>query len=133
MRNITTHQKGCSDTNGAAQFLEETNFQSNAISSGGQLQISVVKLDDYLLGKHVNMIKMDIEGSELSALKGASQVIAQDRPVLAISVYHKKEDLIVIPQYIKEITSGYKFYLRLHTIICDLVLYAVPDEYRYLP
>lgn len=70
---------------------------------------------------------MDIEGSELNALRGATETIKRDRPTLTICVYHKAEDLITIPQFIKNLYSDYKFYLRKHTQIAEteLVLYGV--------
>lgn len=69
-----------------------------------------------------------IEGAELEALKGASEVIVKDKPKLAISIYHKKEDLITIPQFIKSLVPEYKFYLKLHKCMTiDAVLYAIVD------
>lgn len=70
-------------------------------------------------------IKMDIEGSELSALEGAAELIKKYRPYMAICVYHRKNDLIQIPLYIKSLVSDYQFYLRggFHTI-----LWAIPKE-----
>ena len=75
---------------------------------------------------------MDIEGSELRGLYGATDVIKRDYPLLAISAYHKQEDLIELPQYIKSLESDtikYDLYLRHHGICAyELVLYAVPVE-----
>ncbi|MHB8062988.1 MAG: FkbM family methyltransferase, partial [Ruminiclostridium sp.] len=70
------------------------------------------------------LIKMDIEGSELLALKGACNTIKKYKPYLAICVYHKTEDIFEIPKYLRSIIPSYKFYLRggIHT-----VLYAVPE------
>lgn len=69
---------------------------------------------------------MDIEGAELPALHGALKIIKRDKPTLAICVYHKREDLITIPQYIKKIVPEYKLYLRVHyAYASELVLYAV--------
>ena len=68
---------------------------------------------------------MDIEGSELEALKGSSAIIQKDKPKLAICVYHKANDLFAIPEFIKSLRSDYKFYLRNHQMIPeDTVLYA---------
>ena len=68
-------------------------------------------------------IKMDIEGSELAALKGAKHLIEQKRPYLAICLYHRKNDYIEIPLYLKNSLNNYDFYLRggYHTI-----LWAIP-------
>lgn len=76
--------------------------------------------------ERVTFIKMDIEGAELKALEGARNTISKWKPKLAICVYHKREDLITIPQFIKQIDMNYKLYLRAHYPYCsELVLYAV--------
>lgn len=69
---------------------------------------------------------MDIEGSELEALKGAVHTIQRDKPKLAICIYHKPEDMTEIPLYIKSLVPEYKFYVRHHSNCwTDTVLYAV--------
>ena len=71
-------------------------------------------------------IKLDVEGFEAKALAGARNIISAFKPKLAICAYHKPEDLIVLPQTIKELHPDYKLYLRKHSYTYDdLVLYAV--------
>lgn len=83
-------------------------------------------IDHYLSGNKCTFIKMDIEGAELDALKGAEKTIEQFRPKLAISLYHKREDLYEIPIWIKSIMPNYKMYLRHYANKqWDLVLYCV--------
>lgn len=75
----------------------------------------------------VTFIKMDIEGAELESLKGAQKVIQRDKPKLAICIYHKPEDMVELPLYIKELVPEYKFYIRHHSnFINETVLYAIP-------
>jgi FkbM family methyltransferase len=89
-------------------------------------QIDVVPLDEVLSNKKVTFIKMDIEGSELYALQGAENIISENKPKLAICIYHKNSDLFEIQQYIYKIRSDYKFYIRSHSCYStELVLYAV--------
>lgn len=83
----------------------------------------------------VTFINADIEGAEMNMLKCLSEIIVQDRPVLAICVYHKKEDLIDIPLYINSLVDDYKFLLRKyeatdgdHTGCNEAVFYAIPNE-----
>lgn len=94
----------------------------------GAKAISVDKIDNIigLNEEKITFIKMDVEGSELFSLQGAEEVIKRDKPKLAICVYHKREDLITLPQYIKKLVPEYKLYLRCYfPYASELVLYAV--------
>ena len=46
--------------------------------------------------ERITLINADIEGFEMDMLKELEKIIKRDRPVLAISVYHKKEDVLTI-------------------------------------
>lgn len=86
-------------------------------------------IDKVINGKRVTFMKMDIEGSELEALQGASETIKTNHPFLAICVYHRKEDLIDIISYCKKLVPEYKLYLRHHSVTpSDTVLYCVYEE-----
>lgn len=74
-------------------------------------------------------IKMDIEGAELEALKGAKNIIETQRPKLAICIYYSLSDLYEIPLYLMQICKGYKFYVRHYSYgWIESVLYAIPEE-----
>jgi len=93
--------------------------------AGGFVQIKTTSLDEFLGGDKVTFIKMDIEGAELEALRGASNTIKQYKPKLAISVYHERDDILEIPCFIKELCPEYKFYLRHYSnFITETVLFA---------
>ncbi len=88
--------------------------------------IETTKIDEAVKNDNVTFIKMDIEGSELKALKGAENIIKRCRPKLAICVYHKSEDLITIPQYIQSLNPNYKLYFRNYEEqAVESVIYAV--------
>ena len=76
--------------------------------------IKVVTLDDEIKEK-VSLIKMDIEGWEIKALEGAKKHISNDKPKLAIAVYHRASDFREIFDYILGINPAYKVYLRHYT------------------
>ena len=88
-----------------------------------------------LAGNKCTLLNADIEGAELPLLKSMQKIIQDDRPVMAICVYHYKEDLLTIPQFIKSICPDYIYYLRKYNSYYahfkntgELVLYAVPKE-----
>lgn len=109
-------------------FIEEHGAGSR-LGGMGTIKVPVVSLDEVLGNEKVTFIKMDIEGAEMEALKGAQHIIQRCRPRLAICLYHKKEDILDIPLYVKQLLPDYKLYIR-HYIpyYFDTVLYAVPKE-----
>jgi FkbM family methyltransferase len=73
-------------------------------------RVSSVRIDD--VAPNATFIKMDVEGAELNALKGAENTIKGNAPKLAISLYHQLNDLWEIPVYLHEIMPEYRFYVR---------------------
>jgi len=73
------------------------------------LNIPLTTIDSFVEkhNLHVGLIKMDIEGYELEAIKGARKTIISQRPVLVISVYHMGKDFLEIPRLIKEWRNDY--------------------------
>ena len=97
----------------------------NVPESGG-LYVKTAPIDAIVNDEAVTFIKMDVEGAELEALRGASQTIKKYKPKLAISVYHEPDDIINVLLYINELAPDYRFFLRHHTLIfSETVLYAI--------
>jgi len=126
---LTTNKKidifnaGLSNENGIS-FIYKGVISNSRLSDEGE-KIELIALDSLIKHDQVSFIKMDIEGSELAALQGASKIIKAFQPKLAICVYHHPEDLYKIPNYIKNLVPEYKLYLRHHTNVeYETVLYA---------
>jgi len=89
------------------------------------IEIEATSIDALELQEKVTFIKMDIEGAELEALKGAKETILRDKPKLAIAIYHSNEDMFCIAEYIHEICPEYKLYVKHHWInATETVLYG---------
>ena len=84
-------------------------------------EISIITLDSMPLHDEADyFLKMDVEGSEMKALRGGIKFIQDKAPNLAICVYHHDRDLIEIPKFVNELCPGvYEFYLvgGSHTIM----------------
>jgi FkbM family methyltransferase len=93
-------------------------------------KVATLSIDDFVRAEvvsRVNFIKMDIEGAELNALRGAEQTICTFRPVLAIALYHKEDDFTVIPDYLDTLSLQYEFYIdHFTTHAGETILFAVP-------
>lgn len=95
----------------------------------GNTEIQTVILDKVVGEQRVSMIKMDVEGWECQALRGAKKIITRDTPIIAVSLYHKREDIWRIPKLLLELNSQYVFFIDHHTLgWSDTVLYAVDKE-----
>jgi hypothetical protein len=69
---------------------------------------------------------MDIEGSEVAALQGASMIVRDFKPRLAISAYHRPDDLWTIPEIIRKTNPKYKIFFGHHSPMqWESVYYAV--------
>jgi FkbM family methyltransferase len=103
--------------------------EASSVSLGGNSIIQCVSLDDAIPDFMPTLIKMDIEGAEPDALRGARNLIKNSRPGLAISIYHRPEHLWQIPLILEDLAKGqYRYFLRAHAFNdFDIVLYAIPN------
>jgi len=82
-------------------------------------ETTTISIDDFVKNndiQKVDFIKMDIEGSEPTALEGAIETIKRFKPKLAIAIYHSMDDFVNIPNWINKLNLGYKLYLGHYTI-----------------
>ena len=119
IKNDVSSVSSCIDRN-------EINIQS----STNKVTVPGISIDSFVEKyniKTVSLIKLDIEGAEVEALQGAAKTISKYKPQLAISIYHKKEDLFEIPELLLKINPEYKFKLGMYSpTFIDSVLYAIP-------
>jgi len=90
-----------------------------------------IDLDTYVEQKNlprVDYIKLDIEGAELDMLHGAAKTITRWKPKMAVSAYHKPEDLWTLATYIKSLRDDYEFQFRHYRIDCTNYLLSDNDR-----
>lgn len=90
--NITAVKKAVSNRSGSARlFLNRGHRGDHRIfDNKGQrpsLGIETTSIDDYLAGKRVDLIKMDIQGAELLALQGMRKTIRENPGVIIITEF----------------------------------------------
>ncbi|MGD9642613.1 MAG: FkbM family methyltransferase [Elusimicrobiales bacterium] len=124
LRGVTVHNKGLWSEPATLPFAVWHGTSASAVSGAGEVSVEADTIDRLAPG--ATFIKLDVEGAELEALKGAAETIRRNRPRLAVCVYHKPGDLFEIPLFIKSLVPEYRFYLRQHQpVACETVLYAV--------
>lgn len=95
-------------------------------------QVETVALDDLLADAPDDMrlyLKLDVEGAEAAALRGARRIIAERAPFMSIAAYHQPSDLWALPRAVFALDEGYRFRLRSHGADgADLMIYAEPSR-----
>ena len=96
--------------------------------SPSSLSFTTKTIDDTVRERgieRIDFIKMDIEGAELEALRGARETLLSSRPKLAICLYHRLSDFWAIPKFLDGLDCGYEFHIRHFTIHSEeTVLFA---------
>lgn len=125
LNNITTVQKAVSDKDSVALFNAAAGRQSSFSEKGDEIE--TVTVDTLVSNKNITYLKMDVEGAEYEALCGAEKTLKSQKPKLNIALYHRSEDIFLLPLKIASINPEYRFYIRRHPYIpCwDMNLYCV--------
>jgi len=125
-RKINVSKCAVGENSGQSMFGGHGSLDSS-MNQSGKHKVKVVSLDEKLIGEDITFIKLDIEGAEYDALLGAEKIIAKKKPIIAVCVYHRQDDLWKIPIFIDSIMPNYRYYLRQYEEDgFGLILYAVP-------
>jgi FkbM family methyltransferase len=118
---------GIGEKNESLRFCTEGPGEGGShFDEDGNIEVIIKRLDDLDIEVEGKLcIKMDIEGFEMEALRGARGLIEKHKPNLAICVYHKPNDVFLISEYIKSINPEYNCVIRGGT---NMVCYACCDK-----
>lgn len=83
-------------------------------SSAESYTVRIVKLDDWVRENDVKVdfIKADIEGFEREMLKGATETLKTQQPILSLCTYHLPDDPEVMEQIILKANPNYEIIQR---------------------
>jgi FkbM family methyltransferase len=90
LTNCTVIEAAVDSSSGSAQFVEGPTPEMGALSPGGTFRVNTVALDQLRKAGTLprpDLIKMDIEGNELEALRGATRLLQADRPVVYVATH----------------------------------------------
>lgn len=121
---ICYHPIGLGNTRAITRF--HSSLSTSRISDDGELVVDVDRLDNVIKDPY-SFLKLDIEGGEVSALMGAEQSIREYFPRIAVSVYHRPNDMVVIPKLIMGFRDDYEIFLRHYTEgVVETVMFFIP-------
>jgi FkbM family methyltransferase len=114
------------DTEGEAVFHSGLDYASQ-ISGTGNMRVRTRPID--VFGLSPTFIKLHLEGAELAALKGAKQTLLQQRPIVAMTIYHNDDGVWRTAGWLMEMLPDYRFLFRNHSWCgTGAVIYAIPRE-----
>ena len=114
---FTVENMGLWSSKKAASFIPSGT--GSHVDKNGTTTTQLIDLDTYVLENQlprIDYIKLDVEGAEMESLKGAFMSIAKWKPKMAISAYHRFEDLYDLAKYVKSIRPDYTFAFRHYRI-----------------
>jgi FkbM family methyltransferase len=124
--NVTVMPYGLSDRNVLGEPIVLSGYAPGFSSRNAQVPLRSI---DYLVNtkeiQKIDFIKLDVEGAELDSIRGAQESIRRFKPKLAISLYHKPNDIFELILYVKDKFPFYSCYVDHYTIHAEeTVLYC---------
>jgi len=107
LKNVEIVEAACAETTGTVEFYIGENHHtssmldrwSNNSSTGTLTKVDSISLDDFFgserIGEYPDLIKMDIEGSGVYALKGCDLCLKIKRPIILMESHTGAEDFAV--------------------------------------
>ncbi len=116
-KRVIVYPKGVWDRDAELDLsINETNEGIDSVvnptEGGPKVRVPLTTIDKAVaeLGlPRVDFIKMDIEGAEKQALRGARDTIKRFRPRMSISSEHLSDDFTAIPAVVKSIDARYSY------------------------
>jgi FkbM family methyltransferase len=129
---VTVVPAACSDHEGRMTlWLSEarnTGESSLERKTGTPVEVEVISLDTYSqrTGARPDLLKIDVEGHELRALRGARELIARARPTIVVET--KQEDVV---EFMREL--GYSAHRILQNDLAPLEGLTKAENVCFLP
>jgi len=104
--NVRLEPKAVGDINGTAYLenrpISESGFNSLSCEKGGfdTTKVEIVRLDTLLADRNrrIDFLKCDVEGHELSVLRGAADILKNDQPLLVLEADMPSSDGMTSPR-----------------------------------
>ena len=111
---------------GTRRFITGQGYGSR-LWPGGEHAVATRSIDELDLSP--SFIKLHLEGAEWRALQGGVQTLRRSRPMLALTVYHRRDGLCATANWLMQTLPDYRWMFRLHGWLgTAAVVYGVPAE-----
>lgn len=127
-KNIVVNGCACGETSGVITLWKNHDqhadhriatdaFKAIITNEKACYEVPMLALDDYALEKNIlnsiSFVKIDVQGFELSVLKGMNQIIEQNPKIVIAFEYGPKQmkDLGFLPQELISFFAGFHFYI----------------------
>lgn len=122
-------QRYIADRKKEINFISKgTSYSKGENSSSGET-IETVTIDELAYQYKPTFLKVNIEGADVDAIKGAQRVISEFAPIIAVQGHHKVEHLWEIVEVIQGFNKkDYHFFLRNYGGISEYTFYAIPKS-----
>ena len=129
---ITPLRAALSDRPGRAAFFASGNRNSTLFRQSHEArreEVGVTTVDELLGGGAIDFLKLDVEGAEAAALRGAKATLDRCRPALIVSAYHRSEDLFALPLLLSKLCPRCRLLLRRRLCVpaWEVNLLALPE------
>jgi FkbM family methyltransferase len=121
--NVTVVES-CTGSAEGELYFDALGTSVSAPNQSGAYKVAVETIDHTC--PETSLVKIDIEGAEIEALRGAEQTIRRQKPRIIVAAYHRREDLFCLQLLLRSFRPDYRFYFRWHRCVPDdVMLYAV--------
>ena len=120
---VTVHEAALWSATTQVRFAAAGN-PGSSVAPTGDAAVVAVALDDLGIDP-LTLIKLDVEGAEAEALRGAAATISNRGPKLAVAAYHKPVDVVGLAEQVFDLRADYALRLRHYgSTLFDTILYA---------
>lgn len=94
--NITLYQVGLGShsSKGSIANVNTNNMGSTELEYDDNGEIVIVSMDELLVGKKIDFIKIDVEGFEYEVLQGAKRILKDQHPVIFVEIFDERFEIV---------------------------------------
>ncbi|MBC7743600.1 MAG: FkbM family methyltransferase [Flavobacterium sp.] len=96
-----------------------------------EVNVVVKRIDDYSFNTKVSFIKIDVEGHEEAVIRGATNLLNKDQPVLLVEIEerHKRNSINNVKSFLKKL--DYEGYFYLDKVLHRIELFDIQKHHSY--